>query len=549
MNESCIPENVEVDSGSPCDSLASKNKDDDDDEVDPDASMLSVNPRPVLFVVASAASIYGPTLTSLDDDSLYYLHLSLLLLNLVLLLVAIPLYSCLVPESIDSIISNGNKSFDRRPPQAQRPGHDRDNSSQEQEHEEQEEQDADTDRDHQHALQFYNESSSPQPRAMPLFCSALYRLDAFYNRFFSIRNVRYEVGGDAVNFEARLYNGIVAPMAAGFLIASNAVLLTCCLLAEHVDAAHPYLVRQTAFVVFASMALVSLSALLSMSVHWTQLKEEQRARLVKDASNYMRTTERRIQAATQTQILNATAWHKFVYATTAVAAALLWAAHYPCADANMSAWAYAVLCVAWLYSVACVALALRLALLYSYGGIVARQLGRALELKALPQLVGYWQLRRYYVDVALASYMRLFARLWRALLAGVAAVLLCMALVEVEVEASEALMPVFAVTASVLCVAMSALHCAAETHAQQVGHAKMLREAALGFRHFAMRNHFVLNGKEAQQVMAFVADLAAAVRDTQPYRICGVAVDSASEPVARCLVFGSVLLIFSRLLE
>lgn len=506
----------------------------DDDELGDDNiddTLFSINVRPLLFVVISIIIIYIPVLLINNMESLYYIHLSYLLLNLVMFIILIPLYAKCVPESTDSIISNGGKLLNRRPPpfQLQITDKDDDNNNIE------------------------NVSS----------CLILYNLDALYNRFFNIRNINYEqdIVNSMINFDSKIYNQIAISFAGIFLIISNIILLVCYSIIgydsnDNNDDILSDMKNQITFLIFICCIIVGFSLFYNISVHFTQIKDDLRKTIENDI--YVERLESNIQKMTNEKIFNNTFMYKLIYIFSIFLCILLWILYYKCYDNEIyraTANKNFILFIIILYSIILIHLIFRLFIKqYQYSIIIVKQFSKSIRVKTMHQVIIYWKLRNFYINICLYAFISLFHRILTFILILIIIILCSIYFmitnidnIDIDIDKSS-LLPIYILIVYILMFILNSIYNASNLYLLQRKHALMINKEIIFLKQFQYKNQYSIEMKsimKTHDILSFINDIFKQILHCSPYKIFGISINETSEIIIRICFILFVINIFS----
>jgi len=529
-----------------------------------DERMLHYNFRPITYTLCSILVIAVPTL--FDDLecctstlSVNVVHIFYLSLNVLLLLLIIPLYAISVPESIDSIIANGNKSLNRRPPlvaqsrlEALIVGVRRSRTP---------------------SKSTYDVHADNAPGAIPergrsdtedqvvVTCGSIfYSLDAVYNRFFNVRNTPFDALED-VHFDSRIHDAVPIPFAGVFLLSSNIVLLSAyCICRASEDQALNDMASNLTVLIFFAELIVSYTLFPSISVHFTQIKDEKHPskRYVdcKQSTKYIESTEQSLQQRTDQSLFQCTSSKIAVYILSAVLSVTLWTTHYVLSGGAWNEEAfYVLLFLLIIYTVICVHLVFRLLVLYRYSQLIVEQFSKALRMRSLAELLVYWDLRRFYIDLVLHSYHSRFQQIWSFLFCALSFSLIVIYFVakEGDDEGNRRVLPLFVITVFLLLMVLLAVQRTSSTFDVQREHGAMLNmervqiKQSLCSSSIQRHYHQALIDK-SEELCSLIGHMQMVVKDERAYQIGGLVIDNTSSALIRCVCFVFAMVVLSHLI-
>ena len=519
-----------------------------DDNID--QHLFSYNLRPILFVLLSIFIIYIPTKIIIDNIILYYIHLSYLLINIILFMILIPLYSKCVPESTDSIIANGGNSLNREPPQRIPLSHSINNSGN---------SDDDNDDNNNNDI---NDNHREQQQHNINSCHILYSFDAFYNRFFNIRNISYDVGSSVINFDSKIYNKIPIQFAGGFLIISNIVILICYFIDDD-DQQQQSIINnmksQATFLIFISMIIVSFTLFCQISIHFTQIKDDLRKTISNDI--YVERLESNIQILTEERIFNNTFITKIIYAISICLSVILWIIYYKVYDKNEykpSLNKNFVLFILILYTIIFVHLVFRLIILYLYSIIIVKQFSKPIRVKTMHQVITYWKLRHYYIDFVLYAFIALFHRILTFFFIIISISLIYLYIFIKIIDDNDDddddnntkydYLAIYILIVYIMCFTLYALNIASEIYISQKKHAKMINQEVVYIKAFQYKSQYTEQMKSVMKtndILSLMTDIRANILNCTEYIIAGIPINQQSEVIIRFSFIIFSIIIFS----
>ena len=548
-----------------------------DESIFVDERMMHYNFRPITYTLCSILIISLPiTLNDLQccTNNIYIniVHIFYLSLNLLMMLLLIPLYAMCVPESIDSIIANGNKSLNRRPPlcdewrlativigvkRARTPSksqHEYNGKSQ----------------STNNALNGQNEVNADNhsmPSDVMVTCgSIIYSVDAIYNRFFNIRNTPLDAT-EAINFDTKIFDAIAIPFAGVFLISSNIILLSSYMLCDSRsdtgDTVMEHMVSNLTLLIFFAELLVSYTLFPSISLHFNQIKDEKhplkRYSEKRDGGRcqkYIATTERALQHNTDRVLVQYTMSQIAVYILSTVLSIILWTTYYILNGNGL--WEaptfYVLLFFLIIYTVIAIHLVFRLLVLYEYPLLIVDQFSRALQMRNSSELIVYWDLRRFYIDFVLSAFHCLFQQIWTFLFCVLSLVLIVLYFIATRTsEGNASYLPIFAVTVYLMVFVLFAVHWTSRTIEIQREHAIMLNVERIGVKQKLCsgvihkdRHRSII--QKSEELCSLIGHMQSVVKEEREYQIGGMNINNTNSVLLRSVVTVFVSVVLSYLI-